>query len=208
MNRRELLAATGALTIVSFVPKGVYAQATPAAGGYPTLQIDVHDDGYTLPAAIPAGRTFVTISNKGTQGSHTSLGRVPEGTTKEDILAANDQTDPEAPAPDWFWNTTWVGLPDWPKPGESVSGIVDLQPGLALVLNPIGDQKPSIVEITGTFSNAAEPAADATVLLGAMTITLPADGLKSGKQRVKIENKDAVEHEFAVLPLPAVVDIT
>jgi hypothetical protein len=74
---------------------------------------------------------------------------------------------------------------------------------LAFILNPIGAQQPSLVEIAGEFSAGSEPAADATVQLVEMSIKLPTSGFKAGKQRVKIENKGAVEHEFAVLAFPA-----
>jgi hypothetical protein len=208
MNRRTFLAAASALSAVSLTPGSLLAQsATPEAGSFPTLEIIVKDDGYTLPATIPAGRTLVTVSNQGTTGSHTSLGVLPVGVTREALEAdIAKMTGPSANAdytPDWFWTTTWVGMPDWPVPGSSVTGIVDLHPGLALILNPIGAQMPAVAEITGEFATGSEPAADATVQLVEMTIKLPEGGFKSGKQRVKIENKGAVEHEFAVLAFPA-----
>src|SRR4051812_44589856 len=108
MNRRSFLLSSAGAAALAVGPRvGLAQSATPGAASFPTLEIVVHDDGYTLPATIPAGRTLVTISNKGTQGSHTSLGIVPAGVTKAELLAANDESDPNAPAPDWFWKTNW-----------------------------------------------------------------------------------------------------
>ena len=57
MNRRTFLAAASALSAVSLTPRSLLAQSgTPEAGSFPTLEIIVKDDGYTLPATIPAGR--------------------------------------------------------------------------------------------------------------------------------------------------------
>jgi len=207
LNRRTLLIGSVGASAIVFNAHTVFAQtSTPAAGAFPELEIVVDERGYTIPEVISAGRRRVTVMNVGAGESHTSLCLLPEGLTKEAVLAemqSSAASSTDGPAPDWFWKAAWVGLPDWPKPGKSVVGIVDLHPGLTLLLNPIGDQAPSLFEITGEFAAGPEPAVDATVVLSEMIITLPPGGLKSGKQRLRIENKGAVEHEFAVIPLPA-----
>lgn len=208
MNRRSFLFSSAGAAAISVAPRLAFAQtATPGTEPYPTLDIIVDDAGYTLPATIPAGRTLVTVSNKATTPTHNALGLLPANVTREvleaDIAKLSDPVQGVDYTPDWFWKATWVGLPDWPTPGAAVSGVVDLRPGLAIIVNPIGAQKPSVADVAGSWPASPEPAADGMVELIEMTIKLPASGFKAGKQRIKVTNKGAMEHEFALLPLPA-----
>ncbi len=49
--------------------------------GLPPLTITVKDDGFQLPAKLPARRYFVTVKNVGKQDGHVFLLRVPDAVT-------------------------------------------------------------------------------------------------------------------------------
>lgn len=201
MNRRTLLKSTGGLTLGLLVSPSTiaFAQATPTSGEFPTLTITVKDDGYDIPEGLTAGRYTVNVVNNGSGPSHSSLGRLPEGTTQEEVL--DFMTSESEDLPDWFVNAGYVGLPDWPAPGETRTGIVDLPAGNYFMFDPFsargGFTTVGAGEIPGT-----EPESTATVELTEMHFILPETGLPSGASVLKISNIGAIPHEFQVLAVP------
>src|SRR5690349_10992647 len=125
MNRRTLLKSTSGLTLGLLASRSTiaFAQGTPASEDYPTLDIVITDDGFTIPEGLTAGRYAVTVTNNGTTPSHCPMGRLPDGVTNEQVLAFMQTGSEELP--DWFLSAGYVGLPDWATPGGSVTGVVD-----------------------------------------------------------------------------------
>jgi hypothetical protein len=201
MNRRTLLKSTGGLTLGLLVtrPTIAFAQGTPVSGELPALTITVTDDGYDIPDGLSAGRYAVSVVNNGTGPSHSSLGRLPEGVTQDEVTAF--MTSESEDLPDWFVNAGYVGLPDWPAPGETRTGIVDLPAGNYFMFDPFsargGFTTVGAGEIPGT-----EPESTATVELTEMHFILPDSGLPSGASVLKISNIGAIPHEFQVLAVP------
>lgn len=203
MNRRTLLKGTGGLAAAMILHRriSVFAQATPTNMGlYPNLTITVRDDGYDYPKDLTAGRYAVSIVNDGTFGTHTSLGRLPDGVTNDQVMAdMSKETDED---PDWFVKAGYVGLPDWGAPGETRTGVVDLVAGNYFMFDPFSDQRHALFSIgEGTISDTA-PHTDLTVEETEMRFILPESGLTSGSYTMEIKNIGAIAHEFQVVAVP------
>ena len=201
MNRRTLLKGTGGIVVGSFMlqPRFAFAQETPVAGELPTLTITIHDDSYDIPEGIMAGRYAVSVVNAGSSGSHSSLGRLPDGVTNDVVLASISSESDEDP--DWFVNAGYVGLPDWGAAGETLTGVVDLVAGNYFMFDPFVARIGFATVLDGETSNV-EPASDATIEMTEMRFILPDAGLRSGKSRLKVTNIGAIAHEFQVTTVP------
>jgi hypothetical protein len=201
MNRRTLLKGTGGLAAGLLIGRTTkaFAQGTPTSGEFPELTITVTDDGYEIPDGLTAGRYAVSVVNNGSGPSHSSLGRLPDGVTEDQVVA--DMSTPSEELPDWFLNAGYVGLPDWAAPGETRTGVVDLAAGNYFMFDPFSSRSAFVTVAVGDESEV-EPEADATVELTEMHFILPDDGLPGGPALLKIANIGAIPHEFQVLPVP------
>lgn len=201
MNRRAFLKSTGGLTVGLLAARSTiaFAQGTPAAGEFPTLTITVRDDGYDIPAGLTAGRYAVSVINNGTGPSHSSLGRLPDGVSQEEVMAF--MTTESEELPDWFVNAGYVGLPDWPAPGATITGVVDLPEGNYFMFDPFSARAAFVTVGAGEIP-ATEPESTATVELAEMHFVLPEAGLPSGAGVLKISNIGAIPHEFQMMPVP------
>ena len=203
MNRRTLLKGTGCLAANVFVARRtemmVGAQSSPAAGEFPALTLTVNDDGYDIPEGLTAGRYAVSVVNNGSGPSHSSLGLLPDGVTQDEVMAFMSTESDDLP--DWFVNAGYVGLPDWPAPGETRSGVVDLLAGNYFMFDPFSARGAFTTVGAGEIP-ATEPESTGTVELTEMHFILPEGGLPSGKSVLKISNIGAIPHEFQVLAVP------
>ena len=112
------------------------------------------------------------------------------------FLQAQDETEALS-----FEDIAFVGVPDWPPPGGSVSGVIDLAPGQYLLFDPFAGREPRTLIVGGDLVDATEPASDLTVELREMAIDLPESAFTSQPMRWKIANLGAMSHEVAVLPV-------
>lgn len=201
MNRRTLLKTTGGLTMGLLATRSpiAFAQGTPAAGEFPALTITVKDDGYDIPTGLTAGRYAVSVVNNGTGPSHSSLGRLPDGVTQDEVMTSMASQSEDLP--DWFIKAGYVGLPDWPAPGATITGVVDLPAGNYFMFDPFSTRSAFTTVGAGEIPTA-EPASTATVELTEMHFILPETGLPTGKSVLKISNIGAIAHEFQVLAVP------
>lgn len=203
MDRRTLLKGMSGLAAGLLMTRKpiAFAQGTPTSGDFPALTITITEDGFTFPDNLTAGRYAVTISNAGKTPSHSSLGRLPDGVTSDQVLAFMKSESNDLP--DWFLNAGYVGLPDWPEPGASITGIVDLQAGNYFMFDPFSTRSafPTVSDGGGSFG--PEPEATAVIELKEMQFVLPQNGLPAGPARLKLSNVGAMAHEFQVLPVPA-----
>ncbi|MGC4192877.1 MAG: hypothetical protein QM589_17160 [Thermomicrobiales bacterium] len=203
MDRRRF-AALSASTLASLtrVPSILARQATPAAD-LPMLTIELTDTGFVVPRQIPAGYTALTVTNTSTNPvSHWLMASLPPGKTDaeiEEFLASEEDTEAIA-----FDDLSFIGVPDWPAPGGSVTGIVDLQPGTYLLLDPIGGrQEIGRTNVTGSPDSTLAPEGDLVVTLKDMTITLPDTAFTTSSRRWQIENIGSIQHDVTILPAPA-----
>jgi len=205
MDRRKLIAGSfGIATIAALRTPSHAAPATPGAAApdvdLPTLELVLTDTGFEIDELLTAGRYQITVSNKGTlEESHFALGKVPDDVTDaeyEAFLQAQDDTEALS-----FEDIGFVGVPDWPPPGGSVSGVIDLVPGQYLLFDPFAGREPRTLIVEGDPVDTAEPASDLTVELREMAIDLPESAFTSQPMRWKITNMGAMSHEVAVLPV-------
>ncbi|HEX5499709.1 MAG TPA: hypothetical protein VFX03_10795, partial [Thermomicrobiales bacterium] len=175
MNRRTLLRqSAAALSLAagaaSLGRAMVLAQpATPSPSlttfGFAELAITVDDHGFTLPGAAVAGRTLMTIANKGANELHFFAARIPDDVSDADL--ASGMATPEVDPP-WFDMTklTLLGSPDWPKPGGQAQGVVDLTEGRWLVLDPIDGREAAILRVGAGADPATAKVPRADVEIG------------------------------------------
>lgn len=200
MNRRTVLKATTGVVASLALGRGRTALAqSPAASAYPELTIGVTDQGFVFPEGVTAGRYAVRMVNEGTVPSHSSLGLLPAGIDLAMVEAAMSSESEEVPQ--WILDTRWVGLPDWGFPGETRTGIVDLEPGTYLGFSPFEGWF-GIHEIPGDPIAASEPAATASVDLIEMSFTWGQDPLPSGPQLLTVANTGTTLHDIQFLAVP------
>jgi hypothetical protein len=201
-----------ALVALSLIASGPLAEAgaqdaSPEAGasllagmGYPDVAIEVSDAGFRMPGQVAAGRSLITLTNVGQESRHARLLRLPNDLAIGDLFA--DQGEDAPPA--WFIQSTFVGFPGETLPGESNRAVVDLTPGLYLVVDDFF--QPFVVLPAegngGTPAAAVDPPADGTVSLFEYSFKLPAT-VAPGRQVWQVENAGREPHELLVAKAPA-----
>jgi hypothetical protein len=212
MDRRTLLqraagATAFAIGVSALGPRALLAQtATPPAGlaslGLPELTISVDDSGFTVPSQAIAGRVLMTVENTGSKELHFFVVRIPDEISDEQ-LATDMQGDGDPP---WFDMTklTMAGNPDWPQPGGRAQGVVDLAAGRWLMVDPIDNRDVALMTVApGTGGSFPDPPADISIALIEMDFTGLEHPVAAGPQVWQIANKGALEHEIAIIPVPA-----
>ena len=208
MDRRSFLTGSLALGATLVPVRFAAAQATPGASlvdsEYPPLTLTLADDGFTIDSTFTAGRYAVTVINTGTSeasaAAHTVVGRLPEGTTRDNMVTILQSEDDAG----FDFNTLHgLGFPDWPVAnGGEVLGIADLLAGEHVVFDPFSARGYAFFTVTGEAADAPLPTADFDFTIGEMVINLPQEALTSEAALWHIENKGAQIHELAVLAVP------
>jgi hypothetical protein len=212
MNRRTLLRRTAGMTALVVaggigarggIARAVFTADGLADLGLPEVTIRVDDEGFTVPAVTAAGRVLMTVANAGAKDLHFFAARVPDEISDEQLAA--ELTAEREPA--WFDITTlpMLGNPDWPAPGGQAQGVVDLTPGRWLLVDPLEGREVALWSVAEGESVAAPPEPPADVELGMAEMSFAGlDGAVPAGPRVwKITNQGAMEHEVALLPVPA-----
>jgi len=207
MHRRNFVTASLACAALTALPRRVHAaQATPAAT-LPALAFTLTDTGFYIPEPLHAGRYGFKLINAGESAeSHTAIGKIPDRVTDAEYdewiesLERSDGQDGQADAMTWD-DIEFVGIPDWPKPGNFSSGVIDLQPGRYFLFDPFSGRGYRRLMVDGAFGTPAEPESDLTVTLEDMAIDLPDEAITTDPVRWKIVNAGAFSHEVAVIPI-------
>jgi hypothetical protein len=208
MNRRTFVTGSLGLTATITLPRVTRAaQATPAAGEFPALELILTDAGFEFPQPLDAGRYRITVSNTGTSAeSHTAIGKIPDRVTDAqydewlESLQRTDGQDGQTDAMTWD-DIEFIGIPDWAPPGGEVTGVVDVPSGRYFLFDPFSGRGYLRLVVDGEFGAPTEPASDLTVTLKEMEIVLPDAAFTSEPVRWKIENTGAMSHEVAVIPV-------
>jgi hypothetical protein len=212
MDRRRLLQHIGASAALALAASALRpgrllaAQATPTAGlaglGLPELTISVDDAGFTAPSGVTAGRVLMTVQNTGGKELHFFAARVPDE-IGDAQLAADMKAEGD---PAWFDMTklTLLGSPDWPQPGGQARGVVDLAAGRWLLVDPIDNREVALMTVgEGAAQTVPEPVADVSVSLIEMDLAGLQGPIPAGERVWRIRNDGALEHELAVIAVPA-----
>lgn len=191
------------LTVVVSMRTAVSAAAQGDAAtmldgyGYPELSIDISEGGFVLPSAVPAGRTLITLHNTGAESRHAVLARPPDDVTIGELFAGQQEDAPPA----WLMQSAFPGFPGEVLPGETTQAVVDLTPGLYLILE---DHTGVFVVLPGdeaTPSPVADPTSVATVSLFEFGFDIP-DNLAAGDQVWKVVNAGRAPHELLLASVP------
>ena len=185
------------------------ADLDPRLAGYPELVIRITPETIELPLQVLAGRTLVVEENTAGGVGHVAVARLPEDLADDQLRAdlSVPRRDLGEATPEWFYRSTFVGNPDRAAAdGGRVYGLVDLQPGRYLVIDPLHTQRYGRFDAVSASPVMAgtdrTPAADVVAETIDMSFTMPTT-IPAGRQVWQIKNAGAALHELAVLPVPA-----
>ncbi len=193
------------LSVAAGYPVGLAQDATPTlpassgevdALGYTELYVQVSDSGFLVPGQVTAGRTLITLENTSADSRHSTLLRLPDSLTLQDLFADMGGDAPPA----WYFSSTFVGFPGEVLPGERTRAVVDLTPGLYLIVDDT--VAPFVVVPAEEAAEAPDPDARATVTLSEFAFAIP-DGLTAGPQVWRVENPGAQPHELLLASAPS-----
>lgn len=213
MHRRLLLQRSAALSLTvmlgaRFAPRIFAHEATTISGlaglDLPEIVVTIDDAGFTLPDNATSGRTLMTVRNTGTSDVHFFATRIPDEVSDAQI-AAEMASESEADPP-WFDMTTlpFLGTPDWPPVGGQAQGVVDLLAGRWIFIDPLGGRNVAILTVAkGTPVPTVEPVADVLITMQEMSFSGLDTPLVAGPQVWQITNRGALEHELALVAVPA-----
>jgi hypothetical protein len=188
-----VLAACGAVTKAQ--PAAPAGQAVPM----PEVAIKLTDDGFTVPAEMPAGIVAVNINNSSTkfQEGGAVLGKLNEGITYDDIkaLLASDEPDDYNK---FFEMVTSLG-------GADKHTIYNLAPGhyIAYFFGNIEGAPPisSLITVKDEGNKVVAPSAEVTAEMREFSFILP-DEIKAGKHVWQISNNGKQPHHLLIVQLP------
>jgi len=182
-------------------PAPILPDAATATAALPTLELTLTDTGFEIAQPLMAGRYEVTVSNTGASTeSHFGLAKIPDAVSDAQYQEWLDSEEGETEALT-FEDIAVVGVPDWPAPGGSTSGVVDLAPGKYFLFNPFDGHEARTLMVEGDAASATDPTADVAGVLREMEIVLPETAFTSHPVHWKIENTGAISHEVAVIPV-------
>ena len=178
--------------------------STAAPKPHPKVTIIARDNTFTLPAQIPSGYVDVTLDNSGKEDHQAQLVKLGSMTIAQfkALAAKTDIGKVKA-------GTVFVGGPNDAAGGKSTTATVKLDPGAYAVVCfiPGADGKPHAakgmigeVQVVQTAASSdTAPVADATIVLGDFSFTVPSGF--TGKGTVDISNQGNQIHELNLFKL-------
>ena len=199
MRRYWLLSIALVLGLLSSAAPALARQESSLLAGYgfPEVVIEVSESGLLLPGTVTAGRTLLTYRNTGSDSRHAFLARLPDALPIGDLFA---EGDPDAP-PDWLLQSSYPGFPGEVQPGEETQVVVDLSPGLYLVVEDFSGVLTVLPGASSDSTAVADPAADATIALFESDFDIP-NNLAAGNQVWNVVNAGRDPHELLVVSVP------
>jgi LPXTG-motif cell wall-anchored protein len=194
-----------AITGVAYMRPGL-AGAAPRGADIPEITIQGHDFAFCGPDQVDAGKLAITLTNDGHEPHQANLGRLADGKTLDDFMAALKQGEGPALA-----MLEFVGGPNTIDPGARQRVVVSVTAGnyLLLCFVPSPDGVPHIAKgmlkpltvVAGTGQDApAAPTAAGEASLKDFLVTLPAT-IKAGKQTWNVVNQGPEPHELTLIKL-------
>ncbi len=191
------------------VPTTVAAQPTSAArsDGLPAFEILAHDDSYSAPDTVPAGRVGVTLHVDGHEQRNAQFFKVKDNVSLAQVATAF-QTNPRSATE----LLDFVGGPGTVPPGGTQDEVQDLTEGQYIMATLLLGQDGQQYVPTGmikTFRVVAPPqppaATDAApppfpgdqqIILSDFAFGIPQ--LQSGQQTLRLRNVGSEPHEMLV----------
>jgi hypothetical protein len=190
-------------------------QAAPAAraDGLPAFEIWAHDDSYTAPDTVPAGRLGVTLHVDGHEQRNAQFFKVKDNASLAQVATAFQQNPRSATE-----LLDFVGGPGTVPPAGTQDEVQDLTEGqyvmATLLLGEDGQQyvPPGMIKTFRVVAAAHSPVDPAQPLPGDRQIDLSdfAFGipeLQSGQQTLQLRNVGSQPHEILVKRLEAGHDL-
>jgi hypothetical protein len=168
------------------------------------VRVIARDFVFTAPQKIPGGLVTIRLVNQGTEPHYLGFMRLDSAKTVADFLA---------------WRASRTPRPAWLTPAGGIAPVVPndssdltltLPPGRYAIFctYPGSDGQPHLMKgMVGEISVGGEPSAhadsadDARVTLRGHRFELSGT-LRSGRQRVRVENTDSELHQVLVIRLP------
>jgi hypothetical protein len=189
------------------------AACTPAADA-PTevatvapqeLTYTATDFAFSGPDSVAPGVTTIRMVNSGAQEHHIVLGRLAEGRSVADLVAAFE-ANPNA-EPDFL---TWVGGAGSAMPGGTSNATQDLDAGhyvlICFIPDPADNMMPHLAKgmirelvVTGERIEAPAPTAAGDITLSEFAFTTPA--FTAGTHTFRVVNNGQQTHEVTVARL-------
>ncbi len=185
---------------------GAYAGSLPEEAPGPALPtITLVADDYTIssPDTVQSGALTLRLISKGKEFHHIWVGRLEQGKTVEDLLAAMKTP---GPLPAWVKD---MGGPNAPAPGGESNATVTLTPGSHFVacVIPGADGVPHLMKgmirpltVVQAPKPAADPVGDVTMTLHDYSFTLSRP-LTAGKHLIEVRNNGGQPHEIELVRL-------
>jgi hypothetical protein len=203
--RMALLLVIFGVTMLIVPPVGAQSAAKLSALNYPQLPITITDDAIITPGTAVAGRTFIAYENTGHELRQSWFVRVPDDVTAADLAGA--LSSPDGSPPPWFFRGTFVGFPGAVSSGQVTYAVVDLTPGLYLVVDAPLSALLTVVppaRDAATATPVADPAVDVEVDLFEYAFRLP-DTMPAGDLVWKVSNVGREAHELILTKSPVPV---
>ena len=169
------------------------------------ITVTASDFSYEAPDTIASGTTTVHLVNRGKELHQVQLIKLEEGKTLADVAQALKSG---GPPPSWV---KFVGGPNAAAPGQETQATSVLAPGqyayICFIPSPDGVMhaakgmaRPFTVTGGSTASAAQQPSADVSIKLVDYDFQ-PSQPLKSGRQKIMVENAGPQPHELVLLKL-------
>ncbi len=163
------------------------------------------DFAFAGPDTVTPGMTTITMVNNGGQEHHIILGKLAEGRTMADLMAAF-QANPNA-EPDFL---TWVGGAGSAMPGSSSSATQELTAGTYVLICFIPDATDHVTPhlakgmirelvVAGEASTAPAPTAVGDIVLTDFAFEVPA--ITAGTHTLRVVNNGPQTHEVTLVRL-------
>lgn len=188
------------LVLLACAPK----QEAPAPAGPQEVIFTATDFAFSGPDSIAPGFTTIRLANQGSQPHHLILGRLDDGKTVQELMAAL-QANPNAEPP----FVTWRGAAGSVVPGDTSGSTTDLPAGryvLFCFIPDPADQQPHLMKgmtrelvVAGAPHVATAPVAEAEIRLSDFTFTAPP--LTAGTHTFHVVNDGPQTHEVQLVRL-------
>lgn len=213
INRRQAVAGGAATTITALLARKGLAHASQhdhRAGsldglGLPELTIVATDEGYSINETdVPAGRYLVTFTNESSwpEPIFAAFLKVDDVVSAAEVTATLADPDIEI-APDWYYGQPAPGGLS-AETGATVRFVVDLEPGVYVVIADVIGSSFEAVELTVTGSLPEElPVIEAAVRVNLVEMAFDIDGEFSvGTQVVEVTNAGTMPHHASLFGVP------
>jgi hypothetical protein len=194
-----------ALLLLAACAPGADEPTEVATAAPQELTYTATDFAYTGPDTVAPGLTTIQLVNNGQQEHHIVLGRLADGRTVADLMAAFE-ANPNA-EPDFL---TWVGGAGSAMPGATSNGTQELEAGTYVLICFVPDMTDNMMPhlakgmikelvVTGERIEATAPSAVGDIVMTDFAFAVPT--ITAGTHTFRVVNNGPQTHEVTVVRL-------